>query len=48
MLDLVLCLIQEQEANATVGHGLGVAPSMIITKSTEMQFNSLGSLSSKV
>jgi hypothetical protein len=25
-VDLVLCLIQVQAANATVGHGLGAAP----------------------
>jgi hypothetical protein len=31
-VDLVLCLIQVQEANATVGHGLGAVPKMIIIK----------------
>jgi hypothetical protein len=32
-VDLVLCLIQVQVLDAdTVGHGLGVAPSMIILK----------------
>jgi hypothetical protein len=32
---LVLCLIQEWNANATVGHGLGAAPKMIIVKNLD-------------
>jgi hypothetical protein len=47
-VDLVLCLIQVQEANATVGHGLGVAPSMIITKQRTGSSIKLANLSSKV
>jgi hypothetical protein len=36
-VDLVLCLILGMKQHASVGHGLGVAPDLIIKKRIELQ-----------